>query len=189
MTSEQSLIRLKDGNKRYAAGKPRHTSVSYELLNDLYVNGQFPYAVVVGCSDSRVSVELVFDAEPGDIFVVRTAGNVIGQIEMGSIEYAVTVLKTPLVVVLSHQKCGAVRAAVDGGDFSPAIQSIINEILPSVPTTDCEDKYTACEDQNVRTMISKLLSDPYINKAFTEGNVRLIGAKYSMETGMVSFFE
>jgi carbonic anhydrase len=188
MKSEEALKRLIDGNLRYAAGTPRQTNVTSALRTDLFKNGQHPYAAIIGCSDSRVPVETVFDAGPGEIFVIRTAGNVAGPLEMGSLEYAVLHLKTPLVVVLGHQHCGAVRAAVDGGSHSPAIQSLLEEIIPSVPSA-AADPYETCENENIRRTLSKIADDPCIAKAVSEGTVLLAAAKYSLETGIVSIFE
>jgi len=189
MKSEEALKNLIDGNKRYAAGTPQHTVVSDELRTGLYKNGQRPYAVVVGCSDSRVPVETVFDAGPGELFVIRAAGNVVDTFGIGSVEYAVTELKAPLVIVLGHQKCGAVHAALGGGDLIPSIKAIANEIISCMPDTPCNDKQAALEDANIRHTLSKIAASPYIAKAVSEGALRLAAAKYSLETGLVSFFE
>ena len=188
MKPEQALKRLLDGNARYVAGIGQ-TGVDNALRNDLYINGQHPYAVIVGCSDSRVPVELVFDAKPGELFVIRTAGNVVGTIEMGSIEFAVSNLKTSLILVLGHQNCGAVRAAIEGGGHSAAIRTILNEIRPSVPTIACDDPYSVCEDNNIRQMMSKISVNHTISNAILNKEIQLCSAKYSLETGIVSFFE
>jgi carbonic anhydrase len=198
MTYEEALKKLIDGNKRYAAGMPRQ-GITAELRASL-LKGQHPYAVVIGCSDSRVPVELIFDAMPGELFVIRTAGNVVGPLDMASIEFAVSAFKPPLVVVLGHQHCGAVRAALKGGEFSPSIQELLQEILASaasvlsddtlnsyegVPTDDSHEGY---EDENIRYTLSKITANPYIAKDVSEKTVHLIAAKYSLETGIVTFF-
>jgi len=190
MTHQEALKCLVDGNARYVAGTPRQTSVSSALRADLFTNGQHPYAVIIGCSDSRVPVETVFDAEPGELFVIRTAGNVVGPLEMGSLEYAVMHLKTPLVLVLGHQQCGAVRAAIDGGSHSPspALQALLEEILPSVPKTAVDNPHEVCENENIRRTLAKIAADSCIARAVSQGAVSLAAAKYSLETGKVSFF-
>jgi len=189
MTYQEAIKLLKNGNERYIAGTPRNSVVSAELRSNLCEKGQHPYAVVIGCSDSRVPSELIFDAGPGEIFVIRTAGNVVSAVEMGSLEYGVLHLKAPLIVVLGHQHCGAVKAAVDGGDHSPAIQELLKEIIPSIPTAPCGDPYKICEDAHIRRTLEKIAADPFISNAVSDGIVHLSAAKYSLETGQVSFFE
>ena len=188
MEKDEAYQRLIEGNARYAAGKPRQAAVTAALRNDLYTNGQFPYAAIVACSDSRVPVELIFDAGPGELFVIRTAGNIVGLFEMGSLEFAVGQLKTLLVVVLGHDKCGAVRAAVDGGDFSPAIEAIMKEIRSGIKSVACGDSYEIYEDENIQYTLSKIAANPCISKASSDNLVRLVAAKYSLETGTVTFF-
>jgi carbonic anhydrase len=185
MTSDEAIKRLIDGNARYAAGTPSQLGVSAELRTSLCA-GQSPYAAVVGCSDSRVPVELIFDAGPGELFVVRTAGNVVGAFEMGSLEFAVEGLKTPVVVILGHQQCGAVKAAINGGEFSPNLQAIVNEICECTPDISGGD-LERIEDKNILYTLSKIAANPCIEKAVSQGSVRLMAAKYSLETGIVSF--
>ena len=115
MTSEQALQTLLDGNKRFVAGQARHPNQSSERLAEV-TRGQRPIAIVVSCSDSRIPPEIVFDQGLGDIFVVRTAGHVLDDAALASIEYAAEHLHVPLAVALGHQDCGAVKAAVGGGD-------------------------------------------------------------------------
>ncbi|MCL2763976.1 MAG: hypothetical protein FWD40_01690 [Treponema sp.] len=188
MTHQQAILRLKEGNKRYAAGTPQNTPVTAALREDLFINGQFPYAVIVGCSDSRTPVELVFDAGPGELFIVRTAGNVTGPLQMGSVEFAITQLKAPLIVVLGHQQCGAVIAATTSGNYSTSLQAVLNEIRACAPDVIGSDP-AVIEDANIKYVLSKIAVNPYVSKAIAEGQVCLIGAKYSLETGIVSFFE
>jgi len=189
MTYQDAINQLKDGNKRFVAGTPVHTSVSPKLRAALYEKGQHPYATIIGCSDSRVPSEMIFDAGPGELFVIRTAGNVVSTVEMGSLEYAVLHLKTPLIVVLGHQNCGAVRAAIDGGNHSPAIQILLEEILPLVPRVPADNPYEVCENENIRRTLAKIAANPRIAKLVAQGDLHLAAAKYSLETGIVSFFE
>jgi len=188
MTYQEVLKHLKEGNERFVAGTPRHTSVSPKLRATLYEKGQNPYATIIGCSDSRVPLETIFDAGPGELFVIRTAGNVVNVVEMGSLEYGVLHLKTPLVVVLGHQNCGAVRAAIDGGNHSPAIQTLLEEIIPVVPRVPADNPYEVCENENIRRTVSKIAANPRIAKLVSQGDLHLAAAKYSLETGLVSFF-
>jgi len=188
MTSEEALKRLIEGNARYAAGTPWQLGVSAELRTVLYTKGQTPFAAIVGCSDSRVPMELIFDAGPGELFVVRTAGNVVGALEIGSLEFAVGSLKTPLVVVVGHQQCGAVKAAIEGGGFSPSLQAVIHEISLCAPDL-CGCDQSIIEDENIRHTLSKIAANEYISNAVAQGHVRLAAAKYSLETGIVTFFE
>jgi len=189
MTYQEAIKQLKEGNERFVAGTPRHTTVSPNLRAALYEKGQSPYATIIGCSDSRVPLETIFDAGPGELFVIRTAGNVVNVVEMGSLEYGVLHLKTPLVVVLGHQNCGAVRAAIDGGNHSPAIQTLLEEIIPVVPKVPSDNPYEICENENIRRTVSKIAANQRIAKLVAQGALHLAAAKYSLETGIVSFFE
>lgn len=189
MTSENALKRLKKGNKNYASGKPFILSVDANLRKKLFKNKHRPYAIIVSCSDSRVPIEIVFNAGPGELFVIRTAGNVVGNLELGSLEYAVEELEASLIVVVGHQGCGAVHAAAAGKGFSPALEAILKEIRCSCRKQEldkcCIDEI---EDKNILHTIEKIAADERISKAISAGKVKLQAAKYSMETGIVNFF-
>jgi len=187
MILEKAFKNLEEGNARYVSGVPQQTSVSTELRNNLFTKGQSPYAAIVGCSDSRVPIELIFDAGPGELFVIRTAGNVIGAFEMGSLEYAVGWLKTPLVIVVGHQHCGAVHLALEGGESGEALEEILQEIRSGIQNANLTD-IDAAENDNIRHSLSKIAANPLIAKYVSQGAVRLVAAKYSLETGKVSFF-
>ena len=190
MDSYGALELLKEGNRRYAAGKPL-APLDYSLLrSNLAENGQRPFAVILGCSDSRVPPEIVFDAGIGQLFVVRTAGNIADAIAVGSVEYAALQLGAPLIVVLGHQKCGAVEAAVFGGDHGANIEAIIREIQPSLDKSRCSgegDIACRCEDENIRHTALKLRGSRIISELISSNKLMIIGAKYDMETGEVSF--
>jgi carbonic anhydrase len=138
-TADEALARLVAGNERFRRGEARSGKLQRETLADL-VRGQQPFATILGCSDSRVPPEWVFDAGLGDLFVVRVAGNVVSQETAGSLEYAGAHLQTPLFVVLGHEGCGAVRAALetkhDGAQHLSRIQRLVENIVPGLPAFD-----------------------------------------------------
>src|SRR6516165_9670164 len=139
LSADQGLRRLIEGNRRFVAGKARFPTVCKETLAAL-ARGQHPYATIIGCADSRVPPELVFDANFGELFIVRVAGNVISPEVMGSIQYAGFHLKTPLFVVLGHEGCGAVKAAMEsklnGAQHRSRIQILVNDIVPGLCKLD-----------------------------------------------------
>lgn len=188
MNSEMALKCLKEGNARFVAGTPLQRMYS-EMRANLFVRGQNPYAAIVGCSDSRAPMELIFDAGLGDLFIIRTAGNVIGDIGLGSLEYAVDELKTPLIVVMGHQQCGAVRAAIEGGTFSPYMYAVIGEICKCTSEEISSSDPEELENKNILYTLSKIATSAGISKAVDEGRLKLAAAKYSLETGVVSFFD
>ena len=138
ITADEALQRLIEGNSRFREGNAHFPTVCKETLADL-AKGQHPYATILGCSDSRVPPELIFDADFGELFIVRVAGNVISPEVMGSMQYAGAHLHTPLFVVLGHEGCGAVKAAVDSKqddvEHLARIQLLVNNILPGLPRT------------------------------------------------------
>ena len=154
---------------------------------DLCKNGQKPYAAIVGCSDSRVPVEIVFDCGMGELFVIRTAGNVVGSFELGSLEFAVSVLKVPLIVVLGHDYCGAVKEAANGAKVPEEIEMILKEIRDGLEIAEGKS-YADYEDENIMHTLSKIAADPIMSKFIAQGELRLAAAKYSLETGIVSYF-
>jgi carbonic anhydrase len=121
-----------EGNQRFVSGKITIKDIGPAKREDLAVNGQKPFAVIVSCSDSRVPPEILFDQALGDIFVVRVAGNVLDPVAMGSVEYGAEHLGCPLLVVMGHENCGAVKATVDGGEAPGSISAIVDKIKPSV---------------------------------------------------------
>ena len=174
------------GNARFVAGKrvvPDEPKRRQELAQH-----QNPVAVVVSCSDSRVPPEIVFDQDLGEIFVVRTAGNVVGDLELGSIEYAVEHLGTPLIVVLGHQRCGAVTAAVKGGEPEGHVAAIVKAIAPAV--TESKDQSGDAIDNairaNVRDVVRQLrTSEPVLSHFTHDGKLKVVGGRYDLDTGNV----
>ncbi|KJS77841.1 carbonic anhydrase [Desulfosporosinus sp. BICA1-9] len=179
---------LMDGNERFTASKPLSKDLSFTKRSDLLKNGQHPFAVIVSCSDSRVSPELLFDQALGDLFVVRVAGNVVTPVELGSVEYAVDHLKVPLVVVLGHEGCGAVTAAVEGGEPHGSIGAIIGKIKPAVDDaramgTTGKELIEASTDLNIQNALKDLLKSPIIKERVNAKEVEVLGIKYDLDKG------
>lgn len=188
---EVSLEKLIEGNNRFCSGKLADKELGLGRREEL-LKGQNPFAVIVSCSDSRIPPELLFDQALGDIFVVRTAGNVVDTIATGSVEYAVEHLHTPLVVVLGHEHCGAVKAAVDGGEAEGSIGAIIDKIEPSLARAKAAGAsgaqiYEATADENIMSTIGDLQKSPVIHHLLANGELAMVGAKYHLRSGEVVF--
>ena len=190
MNKETALQKLIDGNKRYTADKSAARDISQSRRTDLADNGQHPFALIVGCSDSRVPPELIFDCGLGELFVVRTAGNVVDEFCMGSIEYGAEHLHLPVIVVLGHEGCGAVQATVNGGEVHGCLGKIMEHIGEAHKTVaGAENVYTACEDENIRRTVRQIEENPVIKELLGKGETCVIGAKYGLCDGAVSFFD
>lgn len=195
-TADQALQRLKDGNERFVAGQARFPTVQKEVLAEL-AKGQQPYATIVGCSDSRVPPELVFDAGFGELFIIRVAGNVISPEVMGSMQYAAVHLKTSLFVVMGHERCGAVQAALktlrDGSSERSRIAILLSRILPGLSAIDPGLPPDAQErlaiEANVRWSMQQIIDTPEGRARQAEGLLKMVGAVYELATGRVRFFE
>ncbi len=194
MNSAEALERLREGNRRYAAGKSTRLSTIDPAERAELAGGQGPFAVILSCSDSRVPVELVFDQGAGDLFVIRVAGNVATPTQIGSIEYAVSRLGAQLVVVLGHEGCGAVAAAIKSIEQqsplpSPNLEAIVDEIRPaleSLSDLNLSDAVLA----NVRRTIDSLgRKSPLLAQAVDSRDITITGAIYSLATGEVAFLE
>lgn len=189
--SEKPITRLMEGNKRFTENHPIHPDQKLELLRELK-KGQHPFVVVVGCSDSRVPPELLFDQGFGDLFVIRNAGNVIGDYELGSIEYAVEHLHTPLVIVLGHEECGAISAYVNHqNDSVPGhIQSIIDYIKTEPEENELDKNDPKFLNKaiiaNIKHGVHYLkISEPILSELFKNGQIDIVGGIYKLETGEV----
>ena len=194
ITSAQAMQKLMEGNARYVSGNVSHQDqYVVERRTDL-ISSQHPIAVVVGCSDSRVPPEAVFDLGLGDIFVVRTAGQVLDNASLGSIEYAVEHLGVPLVVVLGHDGCGAVTAAVNGGEAPGHIKSLVEFIQPAVDEAEKVNNegelLNNSIDNNIKN-IQKYLesSEPILSEKVQKGELSVVGARYHLDSGAVQIFE
>jgi carbonic anhydrase len=195
-SADDALNRLKKGNARFVSGRARFPTVQKEVMADL-AKGQRPYATILGCSDSRVPPELVFDAGFGELFVIRVAGNVLGPSIVGTLQYAGMHLHTPLFVVLGHEGCGAVAAAISERFHETRHRSRIALLLKSiVPALDNLDRnlppaalLSAAVEANVRRTIQELLESPEGKARARQGDVKLVGAVYDIATGRVRFLK
>ncbi|MFB3763631.1 MAG: carbonic anhydrase [Methanotrichaceae archaeon] len=194
ITGDQALQKLLDGNARFVSGNITHPDQSAERRAET-VSAQHPFAVIVGCSDSRVSPEIIFDQGIGDLFVVRTAGEVMDGSSIGSIEYAVEHLNVPLVVVLGHDSCGAVKAAVDGGEAPGHIASLVEAIKPAVDEARSETKnnnevLNISIDNNINNVVNDLSSsEPILSAYVKKGKLKIVGARYHLQSGKVDLME
>jgi carbonic anhydrase len=180
---------LMTGNSRFVAGKPQARALI--PLRQKLASGQSPNVIILSCSDSRVGPELIFDQSLGDIFVVRTAGNVADPVALGSIEYAVDHIHSPLLVVLGHQKCGAVSAACSGEKMpSRNLEAIVEKINPAVTQAKtyakADDLVEATVKENVRQSAKDVLANSaIIRDAVNSGKLKVIEAEYELDTGKV----
>ncbi len=180
MNAEEALNRLKEGNSRFMSGKLGEKDVG--SAREATKDGQHPFVTVLTCADSRVCPELVFDGNVGEIFVIRNAGNVIEEVVLGSIEYGVEHLHTPLLVVLGHEKCGAVTAACQGGQCPPNIQAIMDKIKSS--SEKCGGDVEKTVDANVKCMLDGIRSrSEIVANLEKEGKLKIVGMKYYFEDG------
>lgn len=195
-TAEEALARLKAGNERFVAGTARFPTVQKDILAEL-ARGQQPYATILGCSDSRVPPELVFDAGFGQLFVIRVAGNVLGSAILGTLQYAGSQLNTQLFVVLGHEGCGAVEAAIaakfHGAQHLSRIDVLLENVVHALDGLDA--KQPAAEllhqgvEANVRQAVRDLLATPEVQVRLATSGMKLIGAVYDLESGRVRFLE
>ncbi|WP_310774626.1 carbonic anhydrase [Mycobacterium sp. Z3061] len=180
---------LKEGNERFVAGKPAHPSQSIDHRASL-AGGQKPTAVIFGCADSRVAAELIFDQGLGDVFVVRTAGQAIDSAVLGSIEYAVAVLNVPLIVVLGHNSCGAVKATIDALDNGAIpggfVRDVVERVVPSVLAGRREGltRVDEFEERHVSETLKQLAArSSTIADRVAEGTLALAGVTYQLAEG------
>lgn len=191
-TPDAVLGQLKAGNARFVAGKPAHPDATVARRKEL-TQGQHPKAAILGCADSRVPPELIFDEGLGDLFVVRVAGNVADPIDVGSVEYAAEHLGTQLVVVLGHHSCGAVKATADsGGKAEGNIGAIVAEIAPAVEQAKAspgkEGLVNDAVHFNARRAAAALKErSPILAKLLEEGKLKVVVGIYDLESGKVEF--
>jgi len=187
MTSQEGLQRLKEGNARFVEdlldGKLQNSSRRESLIGS-----QKPYAIVLGCADSRVVPELSFDTGLGELFTIRVAGNVANTSSIASIEYAVAHLGTKLIVVLGHQSCGAVTAAIDGGDNGKNLNHLLDHIAPAIATLEQNASVNDVVKKNVELTATVLINNSTIIKNAVDSNdVKIVSAYYNLDSGKVDF--
>jgi carbonic anhydrase len=200
--SPDALERLREGNRRFAEDLPSQSGLSGAAKRSQLLAGQQPFAIILGCSDSRVPAELVFDQGLGDLFVIRVAGNIVAPSQIGSIEYAAEVTGARLVVVMGHSNCGAIEATIDElqrpqANRSRNLSSIVNRIRPSVETlleTGLSQDRSAlvrfAVRSNIRASVDHLRhGSEILERLIDKEGLTVVGAEYSLETGLVEFFD
>jgi carbonic anhydrase len=198
----EALNRLRDGNKRFVSGERISDALTSRVNLKELATGQEPFAVVLGCSDARVPAEIVFDQGLGDLFVIRVAGNIVAPSTVGSVEFAAERTAARLVVVMGHTMCGAIEATLDeifrpGESQSPNLRAIVNRIRPSLetllltePGRDKESLMREAVRANIRASVDHLKQGSEILKHLIQNEgLLIIGAEYSLETGVVDFFD
>ncbi len=194
-TPEAAMRTLRDGNQRYVSGRADHPAQGSARRMETST-GQAPFAVIVSCSDSRVPPEIVFDRGIGELFIIRAAGNLVDDFAMGSVEFGVAVAGAPLVVVMGHEACGAVKASmaqVDDPSNRPpgAISTLTDAIEPAVRDSRRMggDPVEAAIEANVRRTVDQLGRSPILSEAIAAGNLEIVGARYDLDTGRVTFYD
>ncbi|MCB0345738.1 MAG: carbonic anhydrase [Bdellovibrionales bacterium] len=197
-----ALVRLRDGNRRFAEDRPIERELTAKAKRESSLTGQTPFAIILGCSDSRVPAEIVFDQGIGDLFVIRVAGNIVAPSQVGSVEFAAEQFGTRLVVVMGHSNCGAVSATLDALDSptstsSPNIRRIVEFVRPSVESlaeTDLKKDRAALMRHAVRSNIRASAShlrhgSSILEQLIEKDGLLVVGAEYSLESGIVDFFD
>ena len=196
-----ALARLREGNRRFVSDEAVATALSSQARRTALVAGQAPFAIVLGCSDSRVPAELVFDQGFGDLFVIRVAGNIVAPSQVGSVEFAASMFGTRLVVVMGHTQCGAIVATVDEllgrtNTASKNLRSIVDRVRPSVETllsgrkdADLDTLISDAVRANVRASVDHLRhGSELLEDLGRTAGLMVVGAEYSLDTGVVTFF-
>lgn len=191
LSADEALKKLKEGNKHFYTMHLKHPDQTIKRRLE-GLNGQHPFVIILSCSDSRVSPEIIFDQGLGDIFEIRNAGNVLDDHVIGSIEYAVAHLGVNLVLVMGHQDCGAVKATIEHERESKHIESLIKSIKPSVQESKSQkgDLLENSIKNNAKFVVKKLKkSKPIINKYVESGTLKIVPAYYNIDSGIVEFIE
>lgn len=202
VSASEALERLREGNRRFVAGQSQLDTRLTHARREQLVEAQRPFAVVLGCSDSRVPVEIVFDQGLGELFVIRVAGNIVAASQVGSVEFAAEAFGARLVVVLGHSGCGAIAATIDAirhaGELpSHNLTAIVDRIRPAVESVvarrpDADDAQLAsiAVRANVRASAEVLRhGSPLLQQLIAERGLTVVGAEYALETGVVEFFD
>jgi carbonic anhydrase len=201
ISAREALGRLREGNRRFVSDTLSRESLGLHARRSELTEGQEPFAVILGCSDSRVPVEIVFDQGLGDLFVIRVAGNIVAPSLIGSVEFAAQRFGTRLVVVLGHSRCGAVLAALEegppGAEQSRNLNSIVERVRRAIEesseanfSTDPEERVRRAVRANIRASARQLRhGSEVIERLEREDGLLVVGAKYSLERGIVDFFD
>jgi carbonic anhydrase len=202
ISASEALERLREGNRRFASDVRGSAAVVTQARRSELAEGQEPFAIVLGCSDSRVPAEIVFDQGLGDLFVIRVAGNIVASSQIGSVEFAAERFGTPLVVVLGHSRCGAVLATLEElmmprEKQSRSLRSIVDRIRPSLEgllATELRHDSEALVQHGVRANIRASANQvrhgsEVLEELIQKGRLLVVGAEYSLETGCVDFFD
>ncbi len=202
ITALEALRRLREGNRRFASDSPASASVTDQSRRSQLVTGQNPFAIILGCSDSRVPAEIIFDQGLGDLFVIRVAGNIVAPSQIGSVEFAAAKFGTRLVVVLGHSNCGAILSTLEELERPidrkhRNLRSIVNRIRPSVQTLletelrhDHDELVSKAIRANIRASAMHLRYGSQILEELIENEgLLIVGAEYLLDSGIVNFFE
>lgn len=191
----KSLKKLIEGNQRFAQNKSIHPNLSQELRSSL-LSKQNPFAAIVACADSRVPVEIIFDAGIGDLFVIRSAGHVLSKEALGSLEYAVKELGVKFIMILGHDKCGAVTSALESyknhENLSDNVKTLLSHIYPVFDhlNNSCENILDESIKSNIKYQVEySLKNSPFLSKKVQDEKLLIVGAKYSLEKGIIDVFE
>jgi carbonic anhydrase len=195
-SAEDALARLVAGNERFERGATTAAAFRRESMSEL-AKGQRPYATILGCSDSRVAPEWIFDAGLGELFIIRVAGNSLTPEVAGSMQYAGSHLGTPLFVVLGHEGCGAITAGLaakhEGATFRSRIQLLLASIFPGIPEEDSgvspAERLSRAVENNVRWTVRQIQDSPEGQARAAEGRMKVVGAVYEIETGRVRWLK
>ncbi|WP_458649225.1 carbonic anhydrase [Sivoneniella epilithica] len=187
LTPDQALQKLVEGNNRFVAKKQQNPHQTLARLTEV-AKGQHPFAAILGCADSRVPTEVIFDQGLGDIFVVRVAGNIATTEEIASHEFGTLVLGAKVLLVLGHARCGAVDAAIKGGEFPGLISSLVHAIKPAVDDSQGKpgDRLENAIKSNVMLQMRRLKVSSVISKLVQENKLKLVGGYYDLDTGKVN---
>ncbi|NWK76019.1 carbonic anhydrase [Acinetobacter cumulans] len=202
LTAEEALERLKKGNERFVSGQTQHLKLLTHQERAAMAESQEPFAIILGCSDSRVPAEMVFDQGLGDLFVIRVAGNIVAPSQVGSVEFAADSFGCPLVIVLGHTHCGAIHSTIEAL-MNPAtppsanLMSIVNRVRPSVEIllqTELKDDLDKLSVHAVRSNVFASVNQlrhgsAVLENLIAQGKLKVVGAEYSLETGKVSFYD
>ncbi len=202
ITSSEALERLRAGNRRFVSEVRSHHDHASEGRRTELAGGQAPFAIILGCSDSRVPSELIFDQGLGDLFVIRVAGNIVAASQIGSIEFAADRFQSPLVVVVGHTQCGAIGATLEAleeqsGAASPSLQFIVDRVRPAIEplfNTDLRKDRDALYRESVRANINASVrqlkrGSEILEQLIRNNGLAIVGAEYSLETGEVVFLD